>query len=446
MREQMADRVFTTLSYVSVGFLCFLVGAWVILAERFPYDGLRNAWQAADALYWRVKASDDTVNNDLWKPSRYPQSGVTVSVPAKMAPGYTLYTSGDSDSAYLIDADGHVRHRWSLPYSQYWEPGASVKHPVADHDTYFRKAVMYPDGGLLAIYDGLGDTPYGYGMVRLDKDSHVLWKFMQHAHHDFDVMPDGHILALTQEIVDQPFAPRPELKTPRIDDFIVELDSNGHVIDKTPVLQALDGTAWLRYLDGLPAYLEGTGDYVHTNDVDYVPPAIASKLGLHGNRLVLVSMRESNALGIIDLDREHFVWGMRGSWVGQHDPDLLDNGHILLFDNNGNMGSGGRSRVLEVDPTTEAIVWRYGGSEQQPLESIIRSAQEREPNGNTLITESDGGRILEVTPDGETVWQYVNPARNALAPERTAIVSGATRIAPDHIDPEFLKTLQTQPQ
>jgi len=38
----------------------------------------------------------------------------------------------------------------------------------------------------------------------------------------------------------------------------------------------------------------------------------------------------------------------------------------------------------------------------------ISSAQ-RLPNGNTLITEGACGRILEVTPAHEIVWEYVSP-------------------------------------
>jgi len=34
-------------------------------------------------------------------------------------------------------------------------------------------------------------------------------------------------------------------------------------------------------------------------------------------------------------------------------------------------------------------------------------------NGNTLITEAWHGRIFEVTPDKETVWEYVVPRGRA---------------------------------
>jgi len=37
------------------------------------------------------------------------------------------------------------------------------------------------------------------------------------------------------------------------------------------------------------------------------------------------------------------------------------------------------------------------------------SGMQRLPNGNTLITEGQAGRLLEVTPDHETAWEYLTP-------------------------------------
>ena len=73
--------------------------------------------------------------------------------------------------------------------------------------------------------------------------------------------------------------------------------------------------------------------------------------------------------------------------------------------------------MLQFNPVTLEITWQY-----TPLEagsflftdaskfysSYISSAQ-RLPNGNTLITEGSDGHLLEVTPDHEIVWEYVNP-------------------------------------
>ena len=123
-------------------------------------------------------------------------------------------------------------------------------------------------------------------------------------------------------------------------------------------------------------------------------------------------MQIGNHVGDRDLDEEQLVWAAKGYWYAQHDPQILPDGNILMFDNRGNFNMpGGASRALQFDPRTMAITWQYAGTESSPLESAIRSYATRLPNGNTLITESNGGRILEVTPGGEIVWEFVNPVR-----------------------------------
>jgi hypothetical protein len=131
----------------------------------------------------------------------------------------------------------------------------------------------------------------------------------------------------------------------------------------------------------------------------------------------------------MDVDSEEIVWAQHGAWRSQHDPDVLPNGNIMIFDNLGNFGKeGGRSRVIEVNPATTGIVWQYGGIEGEFLHSIIRSAQHPLPNGNVLITESDGARLLEVTRDGDIVWEYINPVRAGEGDSLVPIVSWAQRL------------------
>jgi len=144
-------------------------------------------------------------------------------------------------------------------------------------------------------------------------------------------------------------------------------------------------------------------------------------------------------------------WGVAaGRWLAQHDPDVLPSGNILLYDNLGNFGEGGRSRILEVDPRSGAEVWSYTGNPEQTFESDARGAQERLPNGNTLISETAGGRIFEVTPDRRIVWEFLNPER-AEDPETPGqkivpIVSWGQRIPYDYLVTDFRTTLAAREQ
>jgi len=68
--------------------------------------------------------------------------------------------------------------------------------------------------------------------------------------------------------------------------------------------------------------------------------------------------------------------------------------------------------VLEVAPDTGGIVWSYDGTDDDPLDSDIRGGVQRLSGGNTLISESISGRILEIAPDHSVVWEYVQPSRD----------------------------------
>jgi hypothetical protein len=67
------------------------------------------------------------------------------------------------------------------------------------------------------------------------------------------------------------------------------------------------------------------------------------------------------------------------------------------------------SRVIEVDPRTNALVWEYTDQSLFEFFSPYISSAQRLANGNTLICEGCHGRIFEVTHEGEVVWEYVSP-------------------------------------
>ena len=120
--------------------------------------------------------------------------------------------------------------------------------------------------------------------------------------------------------------------------------------------------------------------------------------------------------------------------MGQHSVEPLASGNVLLFDNNGNYNGPAGSRVMEFDPETMEIVWQYEGTKDDPLKSVLRASVQRLGNGNTLITESQGGRLIEVTPEGKVVWQYVTPVRGGDGDKKLPIVVWGRRYTPSQLD------------
>jgi len=114
---------------------------------------------------------------------------------------------------------------------------------------------------------------------------------------------------------------------------------------------------------------------------------------------------------------------------GQHAPRLLPNGNVLLFDNGSHRldNTFPFSRVLEINPATKEIVWKYQEKRVSDFFSPRLSNAQRLPNGNTLINEGHFGRFFEVTPEGSTVWEYINPYFGGLQGVPTNAVQRAYR-------------------
>ena len=147
-----------------------------------------------------------------------------------------------------------------------------------------------------------------------------------------------------------------------------------------------------------------------------------------------------NAIVSVDLLEERVSWMLTGKWRGQHQAQQLSNGNILLLDNLGGNRRAplklNQSEVLEVNPLSQEIVWRYAGSDDSPFFTHWLGYVQRLENGNTLVTESTRGRIFEVSREGRVVWEYLNPHRAGEEGELIATAMGAHRIRPE--DLEFL--------
>jgi hypothetical protein len=173
-------------------------------------------------------------------------------------------------------------------------------------------------------------------------------------------------------------------------------------------------------------------DVLHTNTVKVLTRALAPKFPLFKAGQLLISPRQLDVIAVLDPDSGKVVWAAHGPWHAQHDPSFLDNGHLLLFDN---LGSPRGSRVLEYDPQTQAFPWSYPGENGTRFFSRIRGATQRLPNGNTLIVNSDGGEVFEVTPGSEVVWSCscspaeLNRARR-YTPEQLPFLKGDQRARP----------------
>jgi hypothetical protein len=181
-----------------------------------------------------------------------------------------------------------------------------------------------------------------------------------------------------------------------------------------------------RFLDDVQ-----TGDVLHTNSVKVLRPELQSQFPGFKAGQVLISIRHLDVVAVLDLDARKVVWAARGPWGAQHDAQFLPNGHLLIFDNYGDPQG---SRVLEYDPRTQALPWLYPGRGGCSFFTRARGLAQRLPNGNTLIANSEDGRLFEVTYGGDVVWtffagRFVSTARR-YAPDKVQFLKGDQRARP----------------
>jgi hypothetical protein len=407
-----------TLSALGIAGLGYLSGAAVMFYELPSCDFLNKAFAGASAWYERGRSS---IPFHSGAPSSAMLAKITVDKAEKTYDGFTLYTATDGSRATLLDMRATVMHRWELPFRQAWPRAPHVKDPLPDGQIHWFRCHLYANGDLLAIYHADGDTPYGYGLVKVDKDSKLLWAYPSRVHHDLDLGEDGTIYTLTQQIIDEPPAGLEFLSLPCLTDSLVVLAPDGQELEAIPLLEAFVPSPYAPMLDSVPKHLTlrypggdpapsrsqrrtFQNDLLHTNSVKILSRALAPRFPSFQSGQVLLSLRNLDALFVLDLPTRRVVWAAQGIWQIQHDAAFLDNGHLLLYDNG---GSPRGTRILEYDPLTQAIPWLYAAEKERRFRAHFRGATQRLPNGNTLIVDPDHRRLLEVTPDKELVWESV---------------------------------------
>lgn len=434
--------IYGTISALGLAVLSFLAGAAVTEFETFPYPQLlQPPFKALQARYEKATRDYSPKDSIWWQKTDHDKSGVTRHDPERAFEGYTVYETVHS-AAYLIDMAGNRKHTWKKPFHEAWPDPPHVSDPVDEKAIHWSGAHVYPNGDVLANYTADGDTPYGYGLIKLDKNSKIIWKYPEHVHHDVTVTDDGTIWTLLQEFRDLSNEPMPAMpdkfRDVRIlDDLIVKLTPDGEELTRFSLTDVVVDS---ELIDHMGNWHRGKKwDFLHTNNVQPVSEKFASHHDFAEPGQLLVSFREINTIGLVDPETEELVWFDRQFWVKQHDPDDLPNGHILIFDNQGYRGHGvGMSRVVEYDPSSGDIVWSYKGTKEDRFITKWGGKQTPLPNGNVLIAENLNSRLFEVDREGNVVWELYNPLRTKEdGDEYIATISGGhQRIPTDEL--EFL--------
>ncbi|MCD6507204.1 aryl-sulfate sulfotransferase [Candidatus Poribacteria bacterium] len=357
--------------------------------------------------------------NLCWGQSRTEERGVTIYKPEKAFNGYTLFCHTYEDPRvgpggvahmYLIDMRGKVVHEWTAK-------------------TAVQLLELLPNGNLLYSTRDRSDISKA-GLREIDPESNVVWYYHCRIDHDFRVLDNGNILIHC--IMDK-MVPElgPELKRCP---YMIEITRSKNLVwewhgeDHIEELKELLGDRWPKVEERIRK--DFTFDWAHNNTCESIPENPSGRRdGRFRKGNILFSYRSLDIIGVIDRDTGRIVWAWgTGELDGQHKPTMLPNGHILIFDNGTRRGW---SRIIELDPIEERIVWQYKATPPESFFSAYISGAQLLPNGNIFICEGGRGRLFEVTRDGETVWEYKSPFRV----KGTYGIYRATRYSPEYVRP-----------
>lgn len=326
-------------------------------------------------------------------PIRRRGTGLRALDATRASVGFTLFAPVFGDgTVYLIDLEGNVIHTWKMPY------------PPGLYGYLTEKGTLFYNGKI-PNETFLGKAPFKGGVaLESDWNGKVLWevRHLNH-HHDGRLLKNGNVLLLCATELPQDVAgkvqggrPGTEEKGKIWADYLVEMTKDGRTVWEWRTWEHLDLAK-----DAMTAMQDDRSEWTHGNAIMELPD---------GN--LLASFRNISTIIKIDRQTGEIVWKLGAPPLsGQHAPTALPNGNLLIFDNGPHRldHSFPFSRVLELNPVTKETVWKFQEAILPNFFSPRNSNAQRLPNGNTLINEGSFGRFFEVLPEGEVVWEYVNP-------------------------------------
>lgn len=337
----------------------------------------------------------------------------------------TSIGANDRISARVVDMQGMTVHSWNINWFDIWPDPQHVRladRPKSSPGGHIHGIVMLRDGSIVFNFEKLA-------MVRMGLCGEIIWKLPYRTHHSVFEDEEGNLWASGLKVHEQQLEKYPKHIAPVYETTIVKISPDGEILREISVFDLLadqDLRAWL-HMSGDKKGNSVSLDALHLNDVEIFPAGMKSSIFSPGD--IMLSLRNIHTVLVIDpVDLQIKFW-KTGGFVRQHDPDFITDGKIAIFDNNHiGLDSGTQqSRIVVIEPETGASEIVYTGNPTEPFYTKIMGKQQWLPDGDVLLTDSINGRAIQINPNGEIVWEYVN----LLEEGRVGIVEEVQRLPQD---------------
>ena len=413
---------FAKLSFIStcmtIMFICgIIVGAYQV----FPRAVVDYVKDSVAQVYAERNILAETKPEFNLQPARYDGDGVTVNDVHEDGQWFIFLTGffKDTNELRLIRRDGAIVARWPVRFSEIFSDTSHLHQPPAtDWNTEVHGALILPDGSVVFNFEY-------YGLVKLDRCGDLIWTLPRETHHSVERAEAGGFWVpgrrFIPEEIDSPFPP---FESPFTEDTILNISGDGKVLAEISVPKIF-------YDNGLEAILTASGHHfrtgmswdneiVHLNKIEELTSDIADDFPMFEAGDLALSLRELNMVMVIDPGDGEVKWWQIGPWLRQHDPEFKPGGTIVIFNNNIYEMAFGESystshisiprvtNIVEIDPVSRDYKIIYGNRKDQELLSVWRGKLDLTPNGGLIITEFEGGRVIEIDTAGNVIWEYIN--------------------------------------
>lgn len=324
-------------------------------------------------------------------------AGLIYADKAKSFGGYTLFAPQTAEGrVYLVDEQGEVAHQWQLPVRAGRDAVLLPNGNLGYNGSHRTSANLYP----------AWDLWHGGDFYEVTPDNEIVWHYEDiFHHHDAQWLANGNLLYTAASPLPADIAARVTGGDPRRDapdgviqsDVVKEVNRDGEVV--------WEWRAW-EHLNPEDFPIHDIFDRRHW-------PMI-NGLSVTRDGLVLMSLRTTSGVIAVDKESGKVIWHAGPEVVAQqHTPVEMESGSILV------------SITATCVPASPRRIPRCWSSIRRPKRlpgsiaispagvfSPYMGSAQRLANGNTFICESAFGRLFEVTPEGETVWEYIIPFFN----------------------------------
>ncbi len=319
---------------------------------------------------------------------------------------------GGRPGARVLDRRGEALHHWDIdpaalwPESPHQDSGAGLFNVPTN---YIHGSHLFENGDLLFNIEFLG-------LARVRSDGEVVWRLNQRTHHSVARDDDGNFwvsMVRWIETEEQRAGRFKGLELPLAEDCVLKVSPEGDVLQTVSMLETVYDSDMRELLWKIGAVQHG--DALHLNDVEPLSASMADQYPLFEAGDLVVSLRHIDAVFVLDPDTKEVKWSAHEPFMRQHDPDFVGGGWVSVFDNRNDPSPDGSvlggSRLWLLQPHTGAQRLVYPGPEatsdhERPFYTNIGGKAQRFDDGHWLLTEAQYGRVFEIDPQGNTVWEW----------------------------------------